>query len=278
MAQNPVLSPTITAAYDLHCHVLPDWDDGPAELEISLQMAERAAESGIRYLCATPHVGRAFAGKSRRSVDIPGGVAELQKTFDERGIPVTLVAGAELLLGAVDFEGVGPVKGEWTYGTQGKFALVESPIAIWPDYGNHLLHTLQLRGVTPVIAHPERYINVQNDVTVLDTAVAQGALLQITAASLLGRKGRPLQNCCFRLLDAGMVHVLASDAHGPEEIFPGEAVELVIERVGESRARQIFVDNPAAVINGTFVPSPAEVVLPARKIPFFAKILGGSRN
>jgi len=278
MSQNSVLSPPITAAYDLHCHVLPDWDDGPAELEISLQMAERAAEAGIRFLCATPHVGRKFAGKSRRSVDIPGGVLALQKEFDARGIPVTLVAGAELLLGAVDVEGVGPVKKEWTYGNLGSFALVESPMAIWPAYGNDLLYTLRLRGVTPVIAHPERYINVQNDYNILRTAVSQGALLQITAASLLGKNGRPMQNACFKLLDAGMAHIVASDAHGPDEIFPGEAVDTVVERVGENLARQIFLDNPAAVVTGGLVPTPAEVVLPARKISLFSRFLGGSRN
>ncbi len=247
----------IRAAFDLHCHILPAWDDGPKTLDQSLKMIERALKAGIETIVATPHVGRAFRGVEHAASDIPGGVEKLQAELDARGLAVKIVPGAEILLGSVDLRREGGLLPQWTVGGMGKYALVESPYGSWPNFGNELLYELGRRGVKPIIAHPERYTDVQKDIAKIEMAVTQGALLQITAGSVLGQTGKEMQACALKLLDEGWVHVVASDAHNNGHAWPGDAIKAVEKRVGSARARQIFEDNPRAIVEGGVVPRQA---------------------
>lgn len=243
-----ISSAPIRASFDLHCHILPAWDDGARNLDSSLRMIERAQNSGIEIIVATPHVGRAFKGVEHPASDIAPGVASLQNELDSRGLNVKILPGAELMMGSIQLSG--EIQPSWTVDGAGKYALVESPYRSWPDFGNNLIYDLMLRGVRPIVAHPERYLDVQKDIGKIESAVSQGALLQITASSILGQTGREMQNCCWKLLEAGWAHLVASDAHNSEHPWPGDAVESVVRRVGEERARQIFEDNPRAVLEG----------------------------
>ena len=122
---------------DLHCHILPEWDDGPDTLEDALAMCQRAADAGMKIVFATPHVGRDFRRRKRkRPADvIAEGVASLQNAVDERGIALQILPGAEILLGSVDVQTRLPGEMELTYGHKGKFALIESPFPTWPPFG-----------------------------------------------------------------------------------------------------------------------------------------------
>jgi protein-tyrosine phosphatase len=259
----PVEGSTAAEA-DLHCHILPAWDDGPRTLEESLAMAARAAQAGLKTILVTPHVGKSFSSDGERAArDIPGATELLQREIDERGIPMHLVPGAEITLGAIDL----PERLErepWlTVGGQGHYALVEAPVNHWPDYGDQLLYQILLRKVTPIIAHPERYDNVQRDPTILTQMVNSGALLQITARSLLGDERRS-QRCCVQLLEAGMVSLIASDAHAAKGVLPGETEARLSEIVGAATAQQILVENPRRVLAGEHVPALLRVSSPAK--------------
>jgi protein-tyrosine phosphatase len=244
----------IRAAFDLHCHILPAWDDGPKTLDSTLRMIERAKNSGIETIVATPHVGRAFKGVEHPAASIAEGVEKLQAELDSRDMGVQILPGAELLLGSVDLLGDKGVLPEWTVANRGQYALVESPYSSWPNFGNNLLYELMLRGVRPIIAHPERYVDVQKDMAKIEGAVSQGALLQITAGSFLGQTGKEMNACALKLLDAGWVHIVSSDAHNSEHAWPGETIEFIENRIGAGRARQIFEDNPRAVLEGKPIP------------------------
>jgi protein-tyrosine phosphatase len=182
-------------------------------------------------------------------------VAQLQSELDARGIPIRIVPGAEILLGSVDILGDAGILAPWTYAGLGKYALIESPYRAWPEFGNSMAYQIKMRGVTPVIAHPERYIDVQKDIGRMESAVSQGAVLQVTAGSILGQTEKAMQKCALALLDAGLAHLVSSDAHNPSHAWPGETVEAVIKRVGENRARQIFENNPRAVLEGATFPA-----------------------
>jgi protein-tyrosine phosphatase len=248
-ASSPDSTP-LRAAFDLHCHILPAWDDGPKTLEMTLQMVERALGAGVETIVATPHVGRAFKGVEHPASSIADAVQKLQTELDERGLGAQILPGAEILLGSVDLLRAGGPLPEWTVAGNGKYALVESPFGSWPDFGNNLLYELMLRGVRPIIAHPERYVDVQKDITKIERAVSQGALLQLTAGSILGQTTKEMHNCALKLLDAGWVHLVASDAHNPSHAWPGETIEIVEKRIGWPRAQQIFESNPRAVLDG----------------------------
>ena len=244
---------------DLHCHILPEWDDGPDTLDDSLAMAQRAADAGLKIVFATPHVGRDFRRrKQKRPADvIAEGVASLQNAINERGIELQVLPGAEILLGSVDVQTRLPGEAALTYGHKGKFALIESPFPTWPPFGWQVVQNMSGQGITPVIAHPERYLDVQKDPKIMEQIVNGGGVIQITAGAITGEMGKPMRDCCFRLLRAGQVSIVASDAHSIKNSLPRDCVEKVKELVGERAARAIFVDNPRRLLNGERVKAPA---------------------
>lgn len=269
MDTNPNWQPEI----DLHCHILPDWDDGPNTLEEALAMCERAANAGMKIIAATPHVGRDFRRRKhkRPAETIAQGVADLQSELDARQIPIQILPAAEVLLGAVDVSSRLPEDVALTYGHAGKFALIESPYATWPPFGLQTVQSLVAKGVTPVIAHPERYGDVQGDAKIMAQIGRAGGVMQLTADSILGNNGKPMRDCCLRMLRAGEVSLIASDAHSLNNALPRECVDKVIALVGESAARTIFVENPRRLVNGERVSPPKVEVASGAKWQFWRK-------
>lgn len=247
---NP-LEESLLPEADLHCHLLPAWDDGPRSLEESLEMAAKAVASGLKTIVVTPHVGRPLSSVVERpSADIPTATAQLQAQLQTHGIALTLVAGAELTLSSPDLARQ-IVDEPWlTVGGQGRYVLVESTFGCWPRYADQLLYEITLTGNTPIIAHPERLPDVQKDIGTLQNVVERGALLQVTARSLLGADDRKTKQCSYELLEAGMVGLIASDAHSMKSVLPGEVTALIRKAAGDRMAQHILVDNPRAVLQG----------------------------
>jgi protein-tyrosine phosphatase len=262
-------SAAIVPEVDLHCHILPDWDDGPATLEESLAMARRGAELGLKKILVTPHVGRTIRGREKPSREIPGATEKLQGEINRAGIPIELVPGADLSLSAPELiERV--TRNPWmSVGGQGKYILLESPFNEWPAVAEKMLYQIALTGVTIIIAHPERYVNVQKDLSIMEAAVQQGALLQITARSFIAPESRPVHKTAVRMLESGMVSIIASDAHTPAGAHIKDAVDFVTKAIGEEQARQIFVENPKAILEGDYVVS-ADIRPQAKKQGFLA--------
>ena len=243
---------------DLHCHILPEWDDGPDTLDDALAMARRAADAGLKIVVATPHVGRDFRRrKQKRPADvIAAGVADLQSAINEAGIKLEVLPGAEILLGSVDVQTRLPHELALTYGHRGKFALIESPFPTWPPFGWQVVQNMSGQGITPVIAHPERYVDVQKDAKIMEQIIGAGGVIQITADAILGHTGKPMRDCCFRLLRAGQVSLVASDAHSVKNNLPLACVDKVTELVGPRAARAILHENPHRLLRGERVMPP----------------------
>jgi protein-tyrosine phosphatase len=241
-----------------------DWDDGPRTLQESLLIVQKAASLGVKQILVTPHVGRSFGNNAERaSRDIAAATAWVQSAIDSAGIKVHLIAAAELTLSPLDT--VARVKAEpWLlFGGDKRYVLVESPLHLWPDWADQVLFELSLQNITPIIAHPERLTDVQKDISPMQRAISCGALLQVTARSLVGPE-RKTQECCRRLLQAGLVSVVASDAHSAKYPMPGEVTEEVCALVGESMAEQILVGNPHAILTGAPLAALMPVVKPAK--------------
>jgi protein-tyrosine phosphatase len=238
------------AEIDLHCHILPAWDDGPRTPDEALRMAAKAASVGVRKILVTPHVGRSFGDREEKPArDIAAATRELQRHIDEARIAVQLVPGAELTLSPVDLAARVATEPELSFGDKHRYALVESPIHIWPEWAAQVLFEFSLKNITPIIAHPERLEDVQKDISVMQEAVGRGALLQITARSLVGAQ-RKTKACCHRLLEAGLVAVVASDGHSSKHIWPADVEAELRAITGSAAAHQILVANPRSILAG----------------------------
>jgi protein-tyrosine phosphatase len=222
---------------DLHCHILPAVDDGPASLEEALAVARFCVEDGITHVIATPHCHR-FHRLLR--ADILPHVARFNEALQRDGLSLTVLPGSEIQLTdpaayQKDYE-----DGVYCHlGDDPRFTLLEFP---WredlypPDAPGHI-HWLLGEGTTPVLAHPERHGYFREHPERLRALTEAGAWLQITVDSLLGNHGHPAQVAGERFLASFPAAVLATDAHGVDRCS-GLSVgfDFVRDRLGSARS------------------------------------------
>jgi protein-tyrosine phosphatase len=201
---------------DLHCHILPGIDDGPENVEASLAMARAQVECGVSTVVATPHVSWNYgtsAGSIRPATDA------LQTAIDAAGIPLRVLAGAEVALTrAVDLSS--EQLAELRLGG-GPWLLLEPPMAVDSPGIEGMIGMVQSRGSRILLAHPERCAAFHNDSELLARLVRSGCRSQVTAGALTGTFGRTVQTLARRFVDQGLVHVVASDAHDADYRRPG---------------------------------------------------------
>lgn len=234
---------------DLHAHLLPGIDDGPATMRDALDMARAAVEAGTRVMACTPHVLEA----PRDVVEaMEAGLPRLRDGLARAGVPLEVVAGGEVAIPMAERMDDDLLRRASLGG--GGWLLVEMPFRGWPLGLGDLLFDLEVRGFRVLLAHPERAESVQLAPDRLREAVGRGALLQVTACSLTGDNGPRAQRTAERLLDQGVVHVLASDAHSAGWRPPGLADGLVAaaQRLGRTPAEiGWMVDaGPRAILAG----------------------------
>ncbi len=252
---------------DLHAHILPNVDDGATDLEMALAMGRFAAEQGITTLAATPH----FYAIPQWSL-VKEQVQELQRKFATAQINVELVPGAELLLDMdlLDMQ----VRDIPTYGDQGKFCLIEFPLQQMPIYVDDVLFGLQAKGLTPIIAHPERYHAVVEDPNRALGWLRQGCLIQMNTGSILGRFGPQIKETAENMLTSQMVQVVASDGHGSvrRRLNLAEAFRALVEIVGKDTALDLVETNPQGILRGDFRLK-AEPMEYRKKRPFLSRFV-----
>jgi len=253
---------------DLHCHILPGVDDGPAELEESLEMGKQAVADGIETLVATPHtLDGTYHNPLQRVKD---NVVRLRKVFEEHRIPIDLCVGSEahICTGLTQKVLAGEVA---TLNDNGRYVLVEFPLHVIPPGSKEELFQLRLNDITPILAHPERSSIFQYQPELLFDWVDMGCLVQITAMSITGQLGQEAMECSHYLLKHRYVHVVATDAHSPVNRPPifSPALKVSARILGNVlEARTMILDRPQAILAGRSVTVPKPEPLRKKK-PWF---------
>ncbi|HEX4807034.1 MAG TPA: CpsB/CapC family capsule biosynthesis tyrosine phosphatase [Conexibacter sp.] len=234
---------------DLHCHLLPGIDDGPADLGGTLAMARLHVDAGVTTVAATPHV----------SWDMPTEPAAIElRLADARAalavakIPLEVVPGAEIDVHQAVHLSDDELRGLALGG--GPWLLLEAPIVRGAGIAP-VAHALIERGHRVLIAHPERSPLLQDDPEALRALVRAGAATQVTASSFSGAFGRAVREYAERMLEAGLVHTVASDAHDARRRPPGIAAPLVAAGLGDL-APLLGREAPAAILAGDPLPPP----------------------
>ena len=230
---------------DIHHHCLPGIDDGPDDWDEAIEQCRMAESEGIDTIIATPHVRRGpWLNEDRRV---------LQKlTLDlnqQLGGTPKVILGCEYffshdILEVLDQDGgIVPLAGS-------RCILIEFPSMSVPPRIGQILYEVILRGWSPVIAHPERNFVFQEKLKLLRELVEQGVRLQVTTGSLEGAFGARARKSATDLMNAELVHFLATDAHNTTRRPPRvrEASGIVEKRWGKERARFLFEDNPRALL------------------------------
>jgi protein-tyrosine phosphatase len=242
----------VAGLVDIHTHLLPGVDDGPEDLDGSLEMARAAVAAGISTIAATPHLRSDFPGV--RAEEIGPRCQELQAALDQRGIPLRVVPGAEVSL-VWALEASDEQLKLASYGQRGSDLLIETPTEV--SMIESLLTPLRSKGFRITLAHPERSHQFQRDPEKLEHLVHHGVLLQVNAAALLRRRGPP-GALADHLCRAGIAHAVGSDGHRAKAWRPvtdlPAAAEPLAALVGVQRARWMMVSAPGAIAGGASLP------------------------
>jgi protein-tyrosine phosphatase len=252
---------------DLHCHILPGLDDGPAIMEESVAMAESAIAEGITRVVATPH------SSSEYSFDFTH-VRRLRDELQAKiGNKLTLATGCDFHVNPENLEALRRNSSIYCI-NQFDYLLVEFNEISIPPAMDQTLHDLQLAGLRPIITHPERNNILRKRPERLKKWVQQGCFAQVTGGALTGNFGPACQSDALGWIREGLIHFVASDAHNtrsrPLQLHP--AYDVVLDQFDQGKAQALFVENPLAAFEGRELPHVPEIgmeVPPRRKRFFF---------
>jgi protein-tyrosine phosphatase len=239
---------------DLHCHLLPGIDDGSKDLAMSLAMARMASADGISTIACTPHILPGIYNNSGPA--IRKAIARLAESIAKAGIPISLVTGADVHI-ACDL--AVQLRDDRALTINGsRYLLLEPPHHVLPPRLEDLIFGLQAAGYVPILTHPERLSWLEGHYDLVGRLVSSSVLMQITAGSVMGRFGRRPCYWAERMLDEGLCHLLATDAHNTEQRAPrmAEARDVVAQRLGDDEAINLVLRRPQGILNNL---SPAEL-------------------
>lgn len=216
-------------------------DDGPIHLRSSLEMASIAADDGIRTIIATPHTD----GIRVNRTSVLAAVTQLNQELVSEGIQVEIIPGFE-----IPYHLVKELAETHTLGSS-NHVLIEFHHRFVPGDALSTLHKLLDKNFQPIIAHPERNMQILENPDRLDDFINAGALLQLTASSITGDMGPDILQCSHLLLQKGYVHFIATDSHSPSFREPvlSKAYKTVTKINGRAMADRIFMQNASSIIH-----------------------------
>lgn len=234
---------------DIHCHIVPEVDDGAWDLEAAVAMVRLAVECGVDKIIATPH----FKGVPEELDSLPYILRQLdrlEKAVKREKLPLELLPGAEVLClpQTVELarEGLLPTLGD------SRYVLTEFYFDAGARFIDDTLMRLRELGYSPVVAHPERYGVVQEDPDWARRWCDRGIALQVNKGSILGAFGSRAKETAAHLLYRGDIHVIASDAHSPEHRTTNlePAREWCREHLGRTYTQLLLEENPGRIARG----------------------------
>jgi len=234
---------------DFHNHVLPNVDDGSRSLDMSLKMLKYAAEQGITDVVNTVHYQHPKVETEDISFKrIRKEIQLLQSEVNKNQIPIKLHLGSEVFY----LPNLIEIKNDpLTTFNHCNYMLIEFQVHQLPETQKKQLFDLKMSGVTPIIAHPERYKFVQDDISIVSDWLQAGCVIQVDAGSPLGYLGRSCQVISERIIKNGWCQVLGSDSHDNQRrnFCLKKSLELIKTWIGDA-AYSMVLDNPRAIISG----------------------------
>lgn len=250
---------------DIHCHILPGVDDGSPDMNESMNMAMKAVEAGITHIFATPHhLNEKYVNVKSNIIDR---VVRLNESLQEANVPLTIHLGQEVRIHRDIFTSL--EKEEiLTLDDNGTYLLLELPSGRVPTYTQEVIYELLLKGITPIIVHPERNKELIENHKLLFELVQEGALTQITSGSIVGKFGKNIKSFSKKIIEHNLAHFIATDAHniGSRGFTLQQAYEKITKAYGIQNTFY-YKENAEQLLKGQspYVEKP---------LPFKKKILG----
>jgi protein-tyrosine phosphatase len=247
---------------DIHSHILHGLDDGAKTLEDSIAMVRMAEAAGTTDIVATPHANQEYTFDPQT---VQRKISELQAAV---GDTPRIYFGCDFHLTPENIDDAIHAREKYSINHKG-YLLVEFSDFYIPKTTEEIFARLMRAHLRPIVTHPERNQLLQGRLPELEAWVAQGVLMQVTAQSFMGRFGRTAKRVSEELMDRGLVHFVASDAHDLKwrPTSMDEACKYVAKKFGDEAALRVFEENPRATLSG--VPLPA-VAIPIKRRKWYS--------
>ncbi len=234
---------------DLHSHFLPGVDDGARDIDVTRAMIRQAVSVGVTRLLATPHINEHTTPEAIR--DIREKFGYIRNEIESEDPEIRIDLAAEIRFDPALFDWLAH---DWLMiGKVKKYMIIELPIQGLPINLTDHLFTIQVKGITPVIAHPERNIVFQNQWQKLTEQLVQDCIIQVNAGSIMGQFGPGARQLAFVLLRRYKAHIVCSDAHESRNrnfMVLQRAYNEVRREFGAAAAAVLFIDNPNRILEG----------------------------
>ena len=229
---------------DLHAHVLPGVDDGAKTLEASLMMLRMASEHGTKALAVTPH------GAGVTKTQYLGKFERLKAAAARESLPVKLFFGMEMMADGTLFDRL--QSGDVQPLGESRFLLVEFDPLDSSEWCAAATEHIRKYGYVPLIAHPERYVILQNEPWRAELWTERGAALQVTRSGIFGAFGRRAAETARVLLERDLAFCVASDGHGAAYRRPilEDVNAWLTEHFGAAYAERMLHENPRRILSG----------------------------
>jgi protein-tyrosine phosphatase len=234
---------------DIHCHVLPEVDDGPKSWDVAVEMCRMAATDGITHIVATPHANDRYVYDREYLLSV------LEELRARTGEILEFSLGCDFHLSYENLERVLDQPHRYTIGETNYLLIELSNYSIPPQLAD-CFRRLADCALTPILTHPERNPILQQTPQRILEFADQGCLIQATASSLSGFWGERPEIVTRWLLDHSVLHILASDAHDNKHRVPilSLARALAAKVVGTEYASALVEGNPGAIVRGEPIP------------------------
>ena len=193
---------------DLHSHLIPSIDDGAKDMKISIELIKELQQLGYKKLITTPHVSDMFPNSSET---ILSGYKKVKEELSQQNIEIELEVGAEYYADE-NFEELLEKNDILTFGKE-KYLLFELSYFTPPHDIDNLIYDIKLKGYTPVLAHPERYLYWHSDFKKYQELKEMGTLFQINLNSIVGYYNKSIKNIAEQLIKDSLVDFIGSDTH-----------------------------------------------------------------
>lgn len=234
---------------DFHSHLIPGVDDGAVDLGQTRAALAAMREHGVSTIVTTPHLSGALTHKPEALEsflqDVDSAWADVERLVADEFPDLRVERGFEVMLDTPTPELSDPR----IHLAGSRFVLVEFPFMSIPPACSQTLFELKVKGLTPIIAHPERYRNLRH-VDVVDEWRSVGSFLQINNGSILGRYGQTAERLAWELLERGWADYLSSDYHARGSLIVEETRQRLVRAAGEEPTRLLMETNAARILEG----------------------------
>lgn len=236
---------TSKAMIDIHSHIIPGIDDGAKSIEMTMKMLKAAERDGTKKIIATPHYCIGYGEASIEEVKVK--VKNLNDKAKAENIDIEIYSGQEVYFSENMLDNY--EKGIIGTLNESRYMLIEFPMRKFDSNIFDVIYELQVKGITPIIAHPERYLPIIEEPILINKFIEEGYLFQLNSGSIEGKFGKKVKKTAELFLKNGIYNFIGSDAHNETKRPVGLSEALKIISQLTDKKEDFFISNSEKILS-----------------------------